>query len=232
MVLKLCRCLPSYISAKLWWPEQVDPKLLLMASRDVCWKHHSRTSGMIRSYLGSLVFGEEVQGKNCFTNFHELDMTTYKLRSLAEKWQTLIEAADNVETIDECLRRLFCIGCTDKRRNSRKKKQQENHLCQTGAGEPICKKTVCIVTRDVSTGDLWGCSKKIPDLFGRDIEKNCQSFYLLHDIFISNELSRSQNLTLVSWGRWWSWWSSSHQYRLKWHQNRAWWCAPFERQTW
>merc|ERR1712179_894011 len=64
---------------------------------------------------------EDLQGRNCLTNFHGMNMTTDKLRSLVKKWQTLIEAAVDVKTTDGFLLRLFCIGFTKKRNNQVKK---------------------------------------------------------------------------------------------------------------
>jgi small subunit ribosomal protein S3Ae len=92
---------------------------------------------------------DEVQGKNCLTNFHGMDFTSDKLRSLVRKWQSLyvlflflfpslpflrspfspplllaiysIEAQLDVKTTDGYLVRLFTIGFTKKRPNQVKK---------------------------------------------------------------------------------------------------------------
>ncbi|KAK5014944.1 ribosomal 40S subunit protein S1B, partial [Cryomyces antarcticus] len=64
---------------------------------------------------------DEVQGKNCLTNFHGLDFTSDKLRSLVRKWQSLIEANVVVKTTDDYLLRLFAIAFTKRRPNQIKK---------------------------------------------------------------------------------------------------------------
>jgi small subunit ribosomal protein S3Ae len=55
------------------------------------------------------------------TNFHGLDFTSDKLRSLVRKWQTLIEANVTVKTTDDYLIRLFAIAFTKRRPNQIKK---------------------------------------------------------------------------------------------------------------
>ncbi len=35
------------------------------------------------------LIAEEVQGKNVLTNFHGMDLTTDKLRSMVKKWQVI-----------------------------------------------------------------------------------------------------------------------------------------------
>jgi len=92
------------------------------------------------------------QGRNLLTNFHGMDLTTDKLRSMVKKWQTLIEANVDVKTVDGYLLRVFCIGFTNKDQASQKKTCYAQHT-QVKA---IRKKMVDIITREVGTVDLKG----------------------------------------------------------------------------
>uniref|UniRef100_A0A671M587 Small ribosomal subunit protein eS1 n=1 Tax=Sinocyclocheilus anshuiensis TaxID=1608454 RepID=A0A671M587_9TELE len=118
---------------------------------------------------------EDVQGKNCLTNFHGMDLTRDKMCSMVKKWQTMIEAHVDVKTTDGYLLRLFCVGFTKKRTNQIRKTSYAQHQ----QVRQIRKKMMEIMTREVQTNDLLEVvNKLIPDSVGKDIEKACQSLDL------------------------------------------------------
>ncbi|ELW65662.1 40S ribosomal protein S3a [Tupaia chinensis] len=83
---------------------------------------------------------EDVQGKNCLTNLHGMDLTRDKMCSMVKKWQTMIEAHVDVKTTDGYLLRLFCVGFTKKRNNQIRKTsyaQHQQHRKRHRKGLPI-----------------------------------------------------------------------------------------------
>merc|ERR1712093_325802 len=100
---------------------------------------------------------DEVQGKNCLTNFHGLDFTSDKLRSLVRKWQSLIEANVVVKTTDDYLLRLFCIAFTKRRPNQIKK----TTYARSSQIRQIRKKMTDIMQREASSCTLSQLTQKL-----------------------------------------------------------------------
>eukprot|EP00128_Syssomonas_multiformis_P013131 Colp12_sorted_trinity150504_noHs@3914 len=124
---------------------------------------------------------EDVQGKNLLTNFHGMDFTTDKLRSLVKKWQTLIEAHADVKTTDGFVLRMFCIAFTKKRPNQLRKTSYAQHS-QIRA---IRRNMIDIMTREAQSVDLKSLvAKFVPELIGKEIEKACNSIYPIQNVFI------------------------------------------------
>jgi len=134
-----------------------------------------------RSFRKFKLICEEVQGKNCLTNFHGMDITTDKLRSMVKKWQTLIEANVDVKTTDGYLLRVFCIGFTKKNPNSEKKTAYAQH----SQIRNIRRTMVETISKEVGSVDLKEVvNKLIPDTIAKDIEKACSKIYPLHDVYL------------------------------------------------
>jgi len=124
---------------------------------------------------------EDIQGTKALTNFYGMDLTTDKLRSLVRKWYTLIEAHVDVKTTDGYILRLFAIGFT-KRRNNQVKRTT---YAQTAQVKAIRKKMMDIMTKEATTSELKDLvSKFIPELIGKQIERECQGIYPLQNVFI------------------------------------------------
>lgn len=122
---------------------------------------------------------DEVQGKNCLTNFHGLNFTTDKLRSLVRKWQTLIEANITVKTTDDYTLRLFAIAFTKRRPNQVKK----TTYAASSQIREIRAKMLEIMQREASSCTLQQLTAKlIPEVIGREIEKATQGIYPLQNV--------------------------------------------------
>merc|ERR1711972_576598 len=93
---------------------------------------------------------EEVQGRNCLTDFHGMTLTRDKLCSLIRKWQTLIEAHVDVKTTDGYLVRMFAIAFTKRRQDQVK----TNCYAQTAQIRKIRHKIIQIMTDAASKVQL------------------------------------------------------------------------------
>jgi len=122
-----------------------------------------------------------VQGRQCLTNFHGMDLATDKLRSLVRKWHTLIEAYADVKTTDGYYLRIFAIGFTRRRPNQTKK----TSYAQSAQVHQIRKKMMDILQKEASTVDLNELvAKLIPEIIGKEIEKASQGIYPLQNVLI------------------------------------------------
>lgn len=124
---------------------------------------------------------DEVQGKNLLTNFHGMDFTLDKLRSLVRKWQSLVEANVTVKTADDYVLRVFAIAFTKRQQNQVKK----TTYAQSSKLREVRKRMVEIMQREVSNVTLAQLtSKLIPEVIGREIEKLTQLVLPLQNIHI------------------------------------------------
>ncbi|KAK6458299.1 40S ribosomal protein S1-B [Scheffersomyces xylosifermentans] len=124
---------------------------------------------------------DEVQGKNLLTNFHGLDFTSDKVRSLVRKWQSLVEANVTVKTSDDYILRVFAIAFTKRQANQVRK----TTYAQTSKLREVRKKMSEIMQREVSTVTLAQLtSKLIPEVIGREIEKSTQTIFPLQNVHI------------------------------------------------
>ena len=124
---------------------------------------------------------EDIQGYNCLTNFHGMDMTRDKLASLIKKWQTLVEGNVDVKTTDGYTLRMFAIAFTTKMPN------QIAKMCYANSAQvrQVRKKMVEIMRDEASKCDLKELVLKlIPEYMGGEIEKACAGVFPLQNVFV------------------------------------------------
>lgn len=124
---------------------------------------------------------EDVQGRNCLTDFAGLDMTRNHLCSLIRKWHSLIEAHVDVKTTDGYQLRMFAIAFTQRRKN------QVKSTCylRSSKAKIIRKKMVEVMHAEASKSTLRELVRKIPlQMIEKAIEATTRMVFPLQNIFV------------------------------------------------
>lgn len=124
---------------------------------------------------------EDVQGYNCLTNFHGMDMTRDKLCSLIRKKQSIIEANVDCRTTDGYIVRLFCIAFT------RPQDNQIKATCYAKSAQirAIRAKMTAIMSELGTKGDLKSLVKELISApIGENIARDASSVFPIKDCFI------------------------------------------------
>eukprot|EP01071_Lankesteria_metandrocarpae_P005721 Lankesteria_metandrocarpae@DN4102_c0_g1_i1.p1 len=134
-----------------------------------------------QSYRKIKLCTEDIQGKNCLTDFYGMDMTRDRLCRLVRKWHSLIEAHCDVKTADGYHLRMFCIAFTERRI------EQVKSTCyaQTSKIKVIRKSMVDTMTAEAAAATMGELVKKfIAESVGRKIETECRRIYPIKDVHI------------------------------------------------
>jgi len=124
---------------------------------------------------------DDVQGRNCLTDFHGMSLTRDKECSLIKKWTSLIEGYADVKTTDGFLVRMFVMGFTKRRADQVK----TTCYAQTAQIKKIRKKMVEIMQSEAGGSQLRDLVKKlIPEVIGKEIEKQCEGIFPLKDVHV------------------------------------------------
>merc|ERR1712070_346983 len=124
---------------------------------------------------------EDVQGRNCLTDFHAMELTRDKQCALIRKWHTLIECHCDVKTTDGYTVRIFVIAFTKRRPDQVK----TNCYAQSAQIRKIRRKMIDIILNEASKGQLRDLVKKlIPESIGKEIEKQTQRIFPLKDVLV------------------------------------------------
>lgn len=124
---------------------------------------------------------DEVQGSNLLTNFHGMDFTTNKIRSMVRKWQTLIEANVTVKTSDDYVLRVFAIAFTKRQAGQVKR----TTYAKSSSIRAVRKVISEILIKEVSQSTLAELtSKLIPEVINKEILNATKSVYPLQNVHV------------------------------------------------
>jgi len=125
---------------------------------------------------------EDVQGKNCLTNFHGMCLTRDKNCEMVRKKHTMISAHAEVKTTDNFHLRIFVVGFTAKDA----KHVKQTTYAQSNQTKQIRKVMVDTITKTATSGDIQNLVKNLLiDSIASDITKQTKHIYPLENVHVS-----------------------------------------------
>lgn len=124
---------------------------------------------------------EEVQQRNCLTNFHGMDFTRDMLFSLLRKWHSLIEGHIDVESKDGYRLRLFVIAFTAKR----EKQVKKTSYAKASQIKDMRRIMLEEITKEVQSRELKDLVKFLTtESINTQIVKACAHIFPLQNVYI------------------------------------------------
>uniref|UniRef100_A0A7S4NZQ8 Small ribosomal subunit protein eS1 n=1 Tax=Paramoeba aestuarina TaxID=180227 RepID=A0A7S4NZQ8_9EUKA len=124
---------------------------------------------------------EDIQGRNCLTQFYGMDTSVDKLRSMVRKWISLIECVVDASTTDGYRMRFFVLLFT---------KPQDKQVCRNSYANASQKKAIRrratqIIRDSVSKSDVNNVVRKLhTKVMASEIEKSGSQVYPLQNVII------------------------------------------------
>lgn len=124
---------------------------------------------------------KQVDGRNILTQFHSMDLTADRIRSLVHKWGSMIESVVEAKTADGYVLRLFLIAFTKKQKgqlskNSYAKTRLEKWVRHRMTS--MIQKRLAQITLDVAVKELT------QDVLADNLFKRCNPILPLRDLKI------------------------------------------------
>lgn len=124
---------------------------------------------------------QEVQGRNLLTQFHGMDLTTDRLRSLVRKWGTLLETVVEAKTADGYVMRIFFIAFTRKQKTQLSK----NSYSKTRLEKWVRHRITSITQKRFAKLDINQAVKQMTqDVLVDFLHKRCNPIMPLRDVKI------------------------------------------------
>jgi len=124
---------------------------------------------------------QEVQGRNLLTQFHGMDLTADRLRSLLRKWCTTIETVVEAKTSDGYVLRLFLICFTRRQENQLSK----NCYSKTHLEKWLRSRMTKIIQRRLARSDINEAVKLLTqDILSALLMKRCDPIVPIRDLKI------------------------------------------------